>query len=234
MSETAVCLVSGGLDSCVTLAVAASRGHALALLHVTYGQPTANRETRAFHEIADCFRAGRKLSVDISHLRMIGGSALTDPNIELPAGQLDRIGIPTSYVPFRNGNLLSIATSWAETLGARHIFVGAVEEDSSGYPDCRGSFFEAFERAISAGTRPETEIKIEAPLLHLRKKEIVELGIRLNAPLHLTWSCYVGRDRACGVCDSCLLRLRGFQEAGVEDPIPYEVSSPPLDPPSGH
>ncbi len=233
MQETAICLVSGGLDSCVTLAVAASRGLALALLHVTYGQPTANRETRAFHEIADCFPVARRMAVDISHLRMIGGSALTDPNMELPEGQLDRVGIPASYVPFRNGNLLSIATSWAETLGGRYIFVGAVEEDSSGYPDCRSSFFEAFNRAIEVGTRPETRIKIETPLLHLRKKEIVELGIQLNAPLHLTWSCYVGRDRACGVCDSCLLRLRGFQEAGVEDPIPYEVPTPPPAPPAG-
>lgn len=222
MQEVAVCLVSGGLDSCVALAVAASKGFALALLHVTYGQLTASRETRAFHEIADCFPVSRRMAVDISHLRMIGGSALTDSSLPLPEGELDRAEIPASYVPFRNANLLAIATSWAETLGGGHIFVGAVEEDSSGYPDCRSSFFEAFGRVIEQGTRPETKITIETPLLHMRKKEIVELGVQLNAPLHLTWSCYRGRDRACGVCDSCRLRLRGFEEAGVEDQIPYE------------
>lgn len=226
MEELAVCLVSGGLDSCVSLAVAASRGLRLALLHVTYGQLTANRETRAFNEVADCFPAYRRMCVDISHLRMIGGSALTDPSLELPEGEVDRPGIPVSYVPFRNANLLAIATSWAESLGAGYIFIGAVQEDSSGYPDCRGSFFEAFAKVIEEGTRPETKIQIETPLLHLRKKEIVELGVQLNAPLHLTWSCYRGRDRACGVCDSCRLRLRGFQEAGVEDQIPYEISNP--------
>lgn len=203
----------------------------LALLHVTYGQLTATRETRAFHEIADCFPVSRRMAVDISHLRMIGGSALTDPSVPLPEGRLDRPGIPASYVPFRNANLLAIATSWAEALGGAHIFVGAVEEDSSGYPDCRASFFEAFGRVIEQGTRPDTKITIQTPLLHMRKKEIVELGVQLNAPLHLTWSCYRGRDRACGVCDSCRLRLRGFQEAGVEDQIPYEIANPASPPP---
>jgi len=219
---TAVVLASGGMDSCVLVALAA-REHEVAMLHASYGQRTAARELRAFHAIADFYSVApaRRLVVDLAHLATIGGSSLTDPSIKVPEGQLDREGIPSSYVPFRNANLLSVAGAWGEVLGARRIFFGAMEEDSSGYPDCRGVFVDAFNRVVEAGTRPETKLEVVAPLLHLTKAEVVRLGRRLGAPFHLTWSCYQRDDVACGRCDSCLLRLRGFREAGAEDPVPY-------------
>jgi len=219
----AVCMVSGGLDSCVTAAVAHSRGLPLAFLHVSYGQLTATREFRAFNEIADHYQVSERLVADPTHLSKIGGSALTDSSIAVPAGDLDREGIPVSYVPFRNANLLSIATSWAEVLKARFIYIGAVQEDSSGYPDCRESFFKAFNAVIEEGTKPDTSIEIVTPLIHLSKKEIVEKGVELEVPFNLTWSCYKEEEIACGHCDSCLLRLRGFQQAGLHDPLPYKV-----------
>jgi 7-cyano-7-deazaguanine synthase len=191
----------------------------LALLHIRYGQLTESRECRAFHDLADFLHAEHRLVADIGHLNKIGGSALTDPALQLPEGEVGRQGIPTSYVPFRNANLLAVATSWAEVLGARYIYIGAVEEDSSGYPDCRKSFFQAFNNAIREGTRPETEITIITPLICLRKAEIVRKGIEMEAPLRLTWSCYRNLDVPCGHCDSCLIRKRGFEEAGVPDPI---------------
>ncbi len=218
----AVCMVSGGLDSCVTAAVAHSRGLHVAFLHITYGQLTASREVEAFNQIADHYQISERLVADITHLSSIGGSALTDSTIALPQGELDREGIPVSYVPFRNANMLSIATSWAEVLEAQFIYVGAVQEDSSGYPDCRESFFKAFNTVIEEGTRPLTSIEIVTPIIHLRKKAIIEKGIELKAPFHLTWSCYQENATACGECDSCLLRLRGFQEAGLPDPLPYK------------
>jgi len=217
----AVCLISGGMDSCVTAAIARDQGLELAFLHINYGQRTESRELAAFNHIADHYGVEKRLVVDISHLRKIGGSALTDPTIPVPEGVLDRAGIPISYVPFRNANLLAIATSWAEVLHARFICIGAVEEDGSGYPDCRGSFFQAFNAVIREGTKPETSIEILTPLLSMTKKHIVTCGVKLQAPLHLSWSCYQREDVACGACDSCLLRLRGFREAGVPDPIPY-------------
>ncbi|HUT32764.1 MAG TPA: 7-cyano-7-deazaguanine synthase QueC [Planctomycetota bacterium] len=218
----AVVLASGGMDSCVLVALAAQE-HTVAMLHANYGQRTMGREKRAFDAIADFYRVppGRRLTVDLGHLAAMGGSALTDRAIAVPEGKLGREGIPVSYVPFRNANLLSAAASWGEVLGASRIFFGAMEEDSSGYPDCRGAFVEAFNRAIEAGTRPETRIEVVAPLLHLTKAEVVRRGTELGAPFHLTWSCYQGEDVACGRCDSCLLRLRGFREAGVPDPISY-------------
>lgn len=219
--ERAVCLVSGGLDSCVSAAVAHSQGLDLAFLHVSYGQRTAQRERHAFEDIAARYKVRQRLIVDLKYLHRIGGSALTDLSIDLPEGNLERVGIPISYVPFRNGNLLSIAASWAEALRARFIYMGAVEEDSSGYPDCRASFFEAFNAVLHEGTRPETRIRIVTPLIRFRKSDIVKKGLKLKAPLHLTWSCYQEEEKACGHCDSCLLRLRGFEEAGVADPIPY-------------
>jgi 7-cyano-7-deazaguanine synthase len=224
---SAVCLVSGGMDSCVTAACAHAEKHDLAFLHVSYGQLTEKRELLAFERVADHYRAERRLIVNLEHLRQIGGSALTDPLIRLPEGRLSRPEIPASYVPFRNANLLSIATSWAEVLKARYIYIGAVEEDSSGYPDCRKSFFETFNQVIRLGTRPGTAVEIITPLIQLTKKQIVELGQRLRAPFHLTWSCYRAEERACGTCDSCLLRLKGFSEAGLSDPIPYHSSSVP-------
>jgi 7-cyano-7-deazaguanine synthase len=219
--DLAVVLASGGMDSCVTVAIAA-QDHEPALLHVNYGQRTEERELRAFQEIAAYYHAHKRLVVNIEHLRDIGGSALTDRRIPVPEpGSPPVQGIPITYVPFRNAHLLAIAVSWAEVLGARKIFIGAVEEDSSGYPDCREVFYQAFNRVIDAGTRPETQIQIATPLIHLKKGDIVKMGIELGAPLHLTWSCYQGNDKACGRCESCLLRLKGFREAGIEDPIPY-------------
>ena len=215
----AVILVSGGMDSCVTAATAIADGYQPAFLHINYGQRTESRELKAFNKIADYYQVEQKLVVDISHLSEIGGSCLTDENIEVPDADLESHDIPISYVPFRNANILAAATSWAEVLGAATIYVGAVEEDSSGYPDCRRSFFDAFEHTIDTGTKPETQIKIDTPLITLSKKEIVEKGISLNAPIHLTWSCYKNEDIPCGKCDSCALRARGFEQAGIVDPI---------------
>lgn len=213
--------LSGGLDSCVAAAVARAAGFDLALLHADYGQLTEARERAAFEAIAAHYGASRRLVVPFAGLSAIGGSALTDPSIPLPEGDLEREGVPVSYVPFRNAHLLATAVSWAEVLGAKAIHVGFVEEDSSGYPDCREAFLRAFEQAAALGTRPGTDLAFHAPLIHLRKAEIVKLGLELGAPLHLTWSCYQAEGEACGRCDSCLLRLRGFKEAGAADPIPY-------------
>ena len=207
------------MDSCVTVASAKADGYDLSFLHMNYGQRTEKRELKAFHDIADYYMVDERLVVDICHLSTIGGSCLTDKNIEIPDANLDNSDIPISYVPFRNANILSAAVSWAEVIKAIAIFVGAVEEDSSGYPDCRRSFFDAFEKVIDAGTKPETNIKIITPLITLTKKEIVEKGISLNAPLHLTWSCYKNEDIPCGECDSCALRARGFLQAGFKDPL---------------
>jgi len=224
MTELAVVSLSGGMDSCVSAAITKSEGFELALLHADYGQLTEDRERRAFEAIADFYAvpAARRLVIPFENLHRIGGSALTDSSIALPEGDLDREGVPASYVPFRNAHLLSTAVSWAEVLGASRITVGFVEEDSSGYPDCREVFLRAFEHVANLGTKPETVLAFHAPLIHLRKSDIVRRGRELGAPLHLTWSCYRSEDLACGTCDSCLLRLRGFQEAGLQDPIPYE------------
>jgi len=223
MAELAVVSLSGGMDSCVTAAIAKAEGHELALLHADYGQLTEGRERRAFENIADFYGVPdhRRLVIPFANLRLIGGSALTDPSIALPIGELDRPGVPTSYVPFRNAHLLSTAVSWAEVLGAGRIYVGFVEEDSSGYPDCREVFLKAFEQVANLGTKPETKLALQAPLIHLKKSEIVRRGLELGAPLELSWSCYRSEEVACGTCDSCLLRLRGFREAGAQDPIPY-------------
>ena len=216
----AVVLVSGGMDSCVTAAMLA-RTHRLALLHTNYGQRTERRELKAFHDIADFYQAQDRLVVDIGHLKQIGGSSLTQENLPVTAMNLESREIPTSYVPFRNANLLAIATSWAEVIGAKTIGIGAVHEDATGYPDCRPVFYEAFNRVIETGTKPGSGIRIETPIIHMRKSDIVLQGVELGAPLHLTWSCYQSEDLACGRCDSCGFRLRGFREAGVTDPLPY-------------
>jgi 7-cyano-7-deazaguanine synthase len=216
-----VVLASGGLDSCVTTAMAARDSSELALLHVSYGQRTEAREYKAFSNIADFYGVTKRLTASLDYLTKIGGSSLTDRSIEVSAANLVSTEIPTSYVPFRNAHLLSIATSWAEVIGARRIYIGAVAEDSSGYPDCRPEYYEAFNRLIAVGTKPDTKIEIVTPVITLRKSAIIQRGIELNAPLHLTWSCYQAEDKACGVCDSCALRLRGFREAGLRDPIAY-------------
>jgi 7-cyano-7-deazaguanine synthase len=218
----AVVLASGGMDSCVTTAIAA-RECELAMLHVSYGQRTEKREEQAFNEIADFYHVTRRMMTSIAHLALIGGSSLTDHEIEVSRANLESKEIPTSYVPFRNAHLLSIATSWGEVIGARRIYIGAVAEDSSGYPDCRPEYYEAFNRLIEIGTRPETRIEIMTPVIKLRKHEIVKLGVEIGAPLHLSWSCYRNEEVACGICDSCALRLRGFREAGLRDPIPYQI-----------
>ena len=222
----AVVLLSGGMDSCVTTAIA-RRTHELALLHASYGQRTERHERRAFEAIADFYGAQERLLTRLEHFAQIGGSALTDPRIPVPErnhGNPTRPGqIPVTYVPFRNAHFLSVAVSWAEVLGARSVFMGAVAEDSSGYPDCRPEYYRAFAELVRAGTRPESQIEIVTPVIGLRKSEIVRRGIELGAPLHLTWSCYQFEDAACGACDSCRLRLRAFAEAGVADPIPYRT-----------
>jgi 7-cyano-7-deazaguanine synthase len=218
----AVVLVSGGMDSCVT-ATLASKTHELCLLHVTYGQRTAERERRAFEDVARALKARATMVIPIQHLTAIGGSSLTDHARDVEVFDASKIasGIPGTYVPFRNGNLLAMAVSWAEVVGADSVWIGAVQQDSSGYPDCRREFLEAFEKAVALGTKPETRLAIRAPLLDLTKAQIVKKAIEIGAPLELTWSCYTESDRACGVCESCGLRLRGFAEAGAKDPIPY-------------
>lgn len=221
MKKTAIVAVSGGLDSCVTAAIAA-QNYELAFAHINYGQRTEKRELQAFHDIADFYDVQKRLVIDFFHLAKIGGSSLTDSNMEVGPANLESKEIPNSYVPFRNANILTACASWAEVLRAEKIFVGAVHEDSSGYPDCRPEFFEVFEKAIDVGTRPDTQIGIEVPIIHMTKSEIIKKGMDLNAPLNLTWSCYSNEEEACGKCDSCALRLKGFQNAGFEDPIPYK------------
>jgi len=220
--KLAVVAVSGGMDSCVTAAIA-NQTYKLALIHINYGQRTEERELKAFHDIADFYKAEKRLVIDFDHFTKIGGSSLTDKSIEVAKADLSNKEIPSSYVPFRNANILSACVSWAEVIKAEAVFVGAVYEDASGYPDCRPQFFKAFEKMVDIGTKPETKIKIETPIIYLSKAEIVNEGVELGAPLHLTWSCYQNEDEACGVCDSCAYRLRGFQQAGVDDPITYKV-----------
>jgi 7-cyano-7-deazaguanine synthase len=223
--QKAVVLLSGGLDSCVTAAVAAQE-YDLALLHLQYGQRTQSREHQAFEEIANHFNVplADRLVAETGFLSKIGGSALTDPTIAIPDADLDTRMVPVTYVPFRNAHLLSLGVSWAETIGARAVFIGVVQEDSSGYPDCTEAFCKAFSRAVTEGTRDGT-IQIHTPLIHHGKASIVKLGTDIAAPLHLTWSCYADEIKACGVCDSCVLRLRAFEQSGSQDPIPYAIRS---------
>ena len=223
--ERAVVLLSGGMDSCVSAAIAHAENDELAFLHISYGQRTEARERKAFNDIADHYRVEKRLDVSIKYLAKIGGSSLTDRAMKVSEADLESKEIPTSYVPFRNANMLAIAVSWAEVIGAGAIYIGAVAEDSSGYPDCRPEFFDAFQKTIDTGTKPGTRIEIRTPIIYLSKAEIVKKGIELDAPLQLTWSCYRGEEVACGRCDSCALRLRGFDQAGQTDPIPYAVTA---------
>jgi 7-cyano-7-deazaguanine synthase len=222
-NSRAVVLLSGGMDSCVCAALAA-RDFDAAAVHVSYGQRTEDRERQAFLGICDRLSIRQRLVVRNEALRAIGGSALTDPSIAVPESHAIGTDIPVTYVPFRNAHFLSVAVSWAEVLGAGKIYIGAVEQDSSGYPDCRPAYYQAFNEVIRQGTK-EGGIAITTPLIALRKHEIVRLGLELGAPLDLTWSCYSREDQACGVCDSCVLRLRAFQEAGARDPIPYVLGT---------
>jgi 7-cyano-7-deazaguanine synthase len=207
------------------------------LVHASYGQRTERRERQSFDEIADFYSVNERLVVRLDHLAQIGGSALTDMRIAVP----ERVGaplgarqievenpsagneIPVTYVPFRNAHFLAVAVSWAEVIGAGAIFIGAVAEDSSGYPDCRPAYYRVFQQLVREGTRPETQIEIVTPVIGLRKREIIQRGIELGAPLDRTWSCYQFDDEACGSCDSCRLRLKAFMEAGVTDPIAYRA-----------
>lgn len=221
----AVVCLSGGMDSAVTAALALGI-HDVALLHANYGQRTESRELSCFERLADHFGVApsRRLVVDFTSLRQIGGSSLTDRNIEVRHGEPEEGVVPTSYVPFRNAHLLAASTSWAEVLGASAIFVGAVEADSSGYPDCRPAFFRAFAEAIRLGTRADTRIAIETPVIALDKSEIIKRGLALGVPFSLTWSCYEANDVACGECESCRLRLHAFERAGSKDPIAYRLA----------
>ncbi len=218
----AVVLLSGGMDSAVCAAIAKSQGYEVAALHLNYKQRTEQKELESFNNLCNYYEIQTRLVVDVSYLAQIGGSSLTDKNIQVTKANLNSEEIPTSYVPFRNGNILAIATSWTEVIKANAIFIGAMQLDSSGYPDCRDDFFDAYEKSINLGTKPETYIKIIRPIINYSKKDIVMKGRELNVPFELTWSCYQNSEIACGVCDSCALRLRGFQEAGIEDPLQYE------------
>jgi 7-cyano-7-deazaguanine synthase len=220
-SNRAVILLSGGMDSCVCAALAA-RDHLPAAVHISYGQRTEGRERRAFTAICERLGIRDRLLVRNEALRAIGGSALTDPNIAVPESHAIGHDVPVTYVPFRNAHFLAVAVSWSEVLGAERVYIGAVEQDSSGYPDCRPAYYQAFNEVVRMGTKAGG-IEIVTPLIGMRKAEIVRLGLELGAPFDLTWSCYSREDCACGVCDSCVLRLRAFREAGAVDPIPYAV-----------
>ena len=220
--QRAIVLLSGGMDSCVCAALAV-RDYDAAALHISYGQRTEERERQSFLAICRRLNIRDQLAIRNEVFRAIGGSALTDESIPVPTSENIGQEIPVTYVPFRNAHFLSAAVSWAEVLGATKIFIGAVEQDSSGYPDCRPAYYEAFNQVIKTGTK-EGKIEIVTPLIHLRKSEIVRLGLELGAPFDLTWSCYSRQGQACGVCDSCVLRLRAFAAAGAHDPIPYETT----------
>ena len=215
----AVILLSGGMDSCVCAALAA-RDHRAAAIHVSYGQRTEARERESFLAVSDRLGITQRLLVRNEALKAIGGSALTDERIHVPESQPPGRDIPVTYVPFRNAHFLAVAVSWAEVLGASKIYIGAVKQDSSGYPDCRPAYYQAFNQVVKAGTK-EGAIEVVTPLIAMRKSQIIRLGLELGAPFDLTWSCYSREDRACGVCDSCVLRLRAFEEAGARDPLSY-------------
>jgi len=221
----AVLCLSGGMDSSVCASLAAKDFDVYAV-HFSYGQRTEARELKSAQDVARLVGAKEFMHLRIDLFRRIGGSALTDAAIDVPvAAEEEAIGneVPVTYVPFRNAHFLSAAVSWAEVLGAKTVFIGAVEQDSSGYPDCRPAYYEAFNALIAKGTK-EGDIRVVTPLIEMRKSEIVRLGVELGAPLHVSWSCYSGEAAACGVCESCALRLRAFRQAGCEDPIPYAQS----------
>jgi len=220
-NKTAVCIISGGMDSALAAAIARQEGYEIVAVHFNYGQRTERKERESFRQIADDLDAVERYEIDLPFFGQIGASALTDPDIEVPVNGVGE-GVPVTYVPFRNGIFLSIASAIAEKHGAQALYIGVVEEDSSGYPDCRESYITAMEHAVNLGTRDETHIAIRMPLVHLQKSQIVTRALELGVNLSHTWSCYQNEEKACGVCDSCRLRLRGFALAGVNDPIPYE------------
>lgn len=219
--ELAIVLVSGGMDSCVTSAIAGIE-YNMAFLHINYGQRTEKRELTAFNEIADFYdvQNANRMVADISYIADIGGSSLTDKNIEVEHSD-DMGEIPNTYVPFRNTHFLSIAVSWAEVIHAKRIFIGAVAQDNPGYPDCNEKYYNAFNKLVEIGTKTTDQIEVLTPIINLRKSQIVQQGVSLNAPLHLTWSCYDNSELACGKCNSCVLRLDAFNKAGFDDPVKY-------------
>jgi 7-cyano-7-deazaguanine synthase len=216
----AVVILSGGMDSTTAAFIAKHQGYEIIPLHFNYNQRTEKRELKAFNDICDFLGVKQRYVIDLPFFKQIGASALVDKNLKVPTDGI-KPGIPITYVPFRNGIFLSVAAAIAEKEGAEAIFIGVVEEDSSGYPDCKEEFIKHMQDAINAGTKPETKIEIKTPLIHLKKEDIVKEAIKYNVPLHLTWSCYQNEEKACGVCDSCRLRLKGFEKAGVKDPINY-------------
>ncbi len=218
--KKALCIMSGGMDSTLVAYIMRTRGYEIIALHFNYGQRTASKELECFRTICDDLGVSKKYEIDLDFFKTIGASALTDHTIDIPVGGIEE-GVPVTYVPFRNGIFLSIATAIAEKEGCESIAIGVVQEDSSGYPDCRDEFIQSFVQSANLGTRDGTKMTIEMPLVHLQKSQIVQEELRLDVPLHLTWSCYQNEERACGVCDSCRLRLRGFGNAGVHDPIEY-------------
>ncbi|WP_336000184.1 7-cyano-7-deazaguanine synthase QueC [Halorientalis halophila] len=218
---SAVVLVSGGMDSATAAFEAKQRGYDLYFLHTTYGQETADKESECAQQLAGCMDVTDFLHIETDHLARIGASSLTDDSIDVKEVNLDSDEVPSSYVPFRNANLLSMATSYAEANDCEAIFIGAHSEDYSGYPDCRPEFFDAFHQVIEVGTKPATSIELVAPFVDWNKTEIAERGLDLDVPYELTWSCYREEAPACGTCDACAYRLKAFQEAGVEDPIEY-------------
>jgi len=220
MSRKAVCIISGGMDSAVSAAIAKEEGYEIIGLHFNYGQRTEKKELECFRKLSEFLGTVKNYEIDLDFFGQIGASALTDRNIDVPTGGVEE-GVPVTYVPFRNGIFLSIAAAIAEKHGAEALYIGVVEEDSSGYPDCRERYINAMEKAINLGTREETKLEIRMPLVKLKKSEIVGRALELSVPLEHTWSCYQAEEEACGVCDSCRLRLRGFEKAGVTDPIPY-------------
>lgn len=223
MTKKAIILVSGGMDSLVTIAIAKQENAELYFLHANYGQKTQTKEQECFDNLVQYYHPKDTLTVDLTYLKQIGGTSLIDINQEIKDHNLnDSKSVPDTYVPFRNGNLIVIATSWAEVIGAQSIYIGAVEEDSSGYPDCRETFYQALNKAIDLGTKDETKIQIKTPIIHKTKAEIINIGKELNAPFQFSWSCYRNNDFACGTCDSCFLRLKAFKKAGMKDPIPYQ------------
>ena len=221
MNDLAIVLVSGGMDSCCTAAIAAKENKNLAFLHLNYQQKTEKKELECFKKIAEHYNVTSLKTIDISFLKQVGGSSLTDDSINVKPYSGDSEEIPDSYVPFRNTHIISMAVSWAEVIGATKIYIGAVEEDSSGYPDCRPEYYKAMNQLIKTGTK-NGDIEVITPLIHLSKKQIIEKSFELKAPIEHTWSCYDREDKACGICDSCALRLRGFSEANKEDPIVYD------------
>lgn len=219
--KKAICVLSGGMDSSLCTYIAKANGYEVITLHFNYGQMTQKKELKAYKDISNDAKAIKQIECNLDFLSQIGGSALTDANITVPTNGIEE-GVPVTYVPYRNGIFLSLAASLAERENADAIYIGVVQEDSSGYPDCTDEFIQSMSNTINIGTKPNTKIEIKTPLVHLQKKEIVQEAIKYNVPLDLTWSCYKDENKACGVCDSCRLRLRGFEQAGIKDPIAYK------------